>query len=260
MSLKTISGVGVLACATMLLAACGGSSGNPDRPAATTTSSGNSTSSSGNSASASSSTPSPSPTATPATAAQLKKIVLQPADLPGWKATPAEPDSPSDASDQAKLVACAGGKNTDADKLADVSSDDFALGDATVSSSASSYKSQSDLDADIALLHSPKLSTCYQNLAKSAMATSLPAGTTIDSVSVKVSPGPGTGPANVAGAGVATVMVRANGQQVPVYVSFAYITGPLIEAEVDTENVGTPVPPATVQALVTKVAERAANG
>jgi hypothetical protein len=40
----------------------------------------------------------------------------------------------------------------------------------------------------------------------------------------------------------------------------AFITGPLIEAEVDAENVGTPVPASVVNRLVATVATRAAKG
>ena len=39
----------------------------------------------------------------------------------------------------------------------------FTLGDANISSSAISYRSQSDLDADEATLHSPKLSPASSN-------------------------------------------------------------------------------------------------
>jgi hypothetical protein len=51
-----------------------------------------------------------------------------------------------------------------------------------------------------------------------------------------------------------------NGQQVRVYLTVAFITGPLIEAEVDAENVGTPVPATVVNPLVATVATRAPKG
>jgi len=201
-----------------------------------------------------------SPSATPATKAQLQTIVLQPADLPaGWKGTPYQAD-PNDAADQAALLACTGGKDTTADKVAEANSDDYNLDNATISSSANSFKSQSDIDADVATLHSPKLSSCYDQLLKKQLATALPAGATIKSASITITPGSGGGPANVAATGSGTIQISANGQIVPAYVNVAFITGPLIEAEVDAENVGTPVPPAVVSALVAKVAARAAQG
>lgn len=191
---------------------------------------------------------------------QLKKVVLRAADLPrGWKATPADPDSNDDSS-QAELMKCVGGKNTDNDQVATADSDDFVLGDATISSSASSYRSQSSLDSDVAVLKSPKLVPCYNKLLKKELTKALPEGASLGAVSVKFTPGPGSGPANVAGLGSATVAVTVGDQHVKVYINFAYLTGPLMEAEVDAENFGSPVPAAVFQAAVKAVADRAAAG
>jgi hypothetical protein len=189
---------------------------------------------------------------------QLKKIVLQAGDLPrSWKAGPAEQDSSGD-SGQAQLMKCVGAKNTDEDQVATADSDDYTLGDATISSSASSYKSQSDLDSDLALLKSPKLTPCYNKMLKQQLATALPNGAALGAVSVKFTPGPGSGPANVAGSGLATVSITVAGQHAKVYVNFVYLTGPLIEAEVDAESIGSPVPAAVLQSAVKAVADRAA--
>lgn len=198
--------------------------------------------------------------AKPASLSQLKKIVLLPADLPsGWKGAPYQPD-PNDAANNAALTKCIGARNTDSDKVAEAHSDDFALGDASISSSATSYRSQSDLDADVATLHSPKLSPCFGQMMKKQLAASLPAGSTVESASIKITPGSAGGPANVVATGSGTVKVQVNGQQVPVYLNVAFITGPLIEAEIDAENVGTPVPASVVNPLVATVATRAAKG
>jgi len=109
-------------------------------------------------------------------------------------------------------------------------------------------------------LHNPKFAPCDEQLAKKSLATALPAGAMIESASIKVTPGSAGGPANVAGTETGTIKVSVNGQQVPVYLTAAFITGPLIEAEVDTENAGAPVPASVVNALVATVATRAANG
>jgi len=209
----------------------------------------------------SSSTPATSASAaTPASLSQLKKVVLQPADLPsGWKGAPYQPD-PNDSASNAALVECVGARNTDSDKVAEAHSDDFALGNASISSSAASYRSQSDVDADVAMLDSPKLSPCFEQMMKKQLAASSPTGGTIKSVSVKITPGSAGGPANVVATGTGTIKVQVNGQQVPVYLTIDFITGPLIEAEVTTENVGTPVPPPVVNRLVATVATRAAQG
>ena len=109
-------------------------------------------------------------------------------------------------------------------------------------------------------MHNPKFARCYTQLVKKQIVTSLPAGATTASASIKIRLGSEGGPANVVGTETDTVEVSANGKQVPVYVTAAYITGPLIEAEVDTENVGSPVPASVVNALVATVATRAAKG
>jgi hypothetical protein len=198
--------------------------------------------------------------ATPASLSQLKKIVFQPADLPsGWKAAAYQPD-PNDSANNAALMKCVGARNTGSDKVAEAHSDNFALGNATISSSATSYRSQSDLVSDVATLHSPKLSPCFGQMVKKQLAASLPAGATTESASIKITPGSAGGPASVVATGTGTITVRVNGQQVPVYLSVAFITGPLIEAEVDAENVGTPVPASVVNRLVATVATRAVKG
>jgi len=245
---KRLVGVCAVGCGIAMLVACGSST---SKTAST---------SSGSRPASSSSTASTSSSAAPASLTQLKKIVLQPADLPrGWKGTPYRPD-PSDAAVQAAFVKCVGVRNTDPDTVAEANSEDFALGDADISSSAHSYRSQTDVDTDTASLRNPKYAPCDEQLAKKQLATSLPAGAMIESASVKITPGSAGGPANVVGTEAGTFKVSANGQQVPVYVTGVYITGPLIEAEVDTENVGSPVPASVVNALVATVAARAAEG
>jgi hypothetical protein len=210
---------------------------------------------------ASSSSPASTPSsATPASLSQLKKIVLQPADLPpGWKGTPYQPD-PTDAANQAALMKCVGARNTDPDRVAEADSDDFALGDANIHSSADSYRSQSDVDADTATLSNPNYTPCDEQLAKKSLATSAPPGGTIESVSIKLTPGSAGGPANVVGTETGTARVSVNGQQVPLCLTSVYITGPWIEAEVDAESAGAPVPASVVNALVATVANRAAKG
>ena len=185
---------------------------------------------------------------------------MQPADLPsGWKGAPYQP-GPNDSANNAAFVACVGVRNTESDKVAEAHSDNFAQGNASISSSATSYRLQSDLDADVAVLHSPKLSPCFEQLMKKQLAAALPAGGTVESASVKITPGSAGGPANVVGTGTGTIKVQVSGQQIPVYLTVAFIAGPLIQAEVDTENVGTPVPASVVNPLVAAVATRAVKG
>ena len=165
--------------------------------------------------------------------------MLRPGDLPAtWKGTPYTDDGGRNSNSE--LASCVGAKNTDVDQVATTNSDDYSLGNATISSSATSYRSQSDVESDLAILSSPKLTACYTSTAKKDLAGGMPAGTTVGKVSVKFTPGPGSGPSNVAGTGQAIIAVTANGQQVPVYDTFVYVTGPNLEVEIDAENVRHP--------------------
>jgi hypothetical protein len=71
-----------------------------------------------------------------------------------WTSTPYAAN-PRDTEDTGALVACVDGRNADAHKVAEVHSPDYALGAAGISSEATSYLSQNDLDADIADVRSP---------------------------------------------------------------------------------------------------------
>jgi hypothetical protein len=199
------------------------------------------------------------PGPTPAPASLLATVVIRRADLPGWAGTPFQ-DDPSAEQDQANLLRCTGGRDTDSDKVAEAHSQNFTLGQAGISSEAASYRNQSAVDSDVALLHNPKFPACYQALVKSGLSRNLPAGTTIRSAKVTVTPGPGSGPANVAGTATAVLAVNTAGGPVTVYADIAFITGPMLEAEVDTENVGSPVPAALRRTLIQAVAARAARG
>jgi hypothetical protein len=213
----------------------------------------------------SSSSPAASPSVSPASEAQLAKIVLQPADFPaGWQHTPYQSD-PGDAATEAAADAenakCLGVPNSNLDKVAEANSDDFAQGDAQISSSADSYRSQSAVDADIAGLHNSKASTCFEQQFTKLFASSgvLPAGATFESVSVKITPGSAAGPANVVATGTGTAKITVSGTPVVVYFSRAFIAGPLIEAGVDAFSPGTPVPASVMDPLVAAVANRAAH-
>jgi hypothetical protein len=202
------------------------------------------------------------PSASPASLGQFNGMVLRAADLPiGWEGTRYKAD-PSGAADQATVAKCIGVRNTDSDKVAEAHSQDFALGTASISSRATSYRSQSDLDDDVAMLRSPKFSSCTTQLVRKVFATSLPAGTTIESVGVKITPGSVGVPANVVATGACTglIKVRASRQRLLFFIIFAYIRGPLIEAEVDTSTIGAPVPASVTKSLVAMVASRVAEG
>lgn len=210
--------------------------------------------------SASVSAPASAPAPSPASPAQLELVVLHTTDLPaGWTGTPYVADQ-SSAANAAEMAACVGLPNSENDKAAEANSDSFALGDATISSSANSYRSQSDIDTDVAMLNSPKAAQCYEQLIKKTLATSLPAGATVDSASFTITPGAAGGPANVVATLTGTATISINGQKIEFYPTIAFITGKQLEAEVDAMNVGSPVPAATMSTIVAAVATRAAAG
>jgi hypothetical protein len=236
----------MLACVVSLLAGCGSSSSK----ATTSTAAGSLTPSS-------SSLTSAAPSVSPASESQLADIVLQPSDLPAeWTPTPYKAD-PGDTAAKAAVLRCVGAPSTASDKVAEVHSFDFALGDAGVSSWAGSYRSQSAVDANIAALLSSKASPCFEQRLKREITPQLPAGAAIESISIKIIPGSAGGPANVVATLVGTVKISVSGEHGVIYIRVAYITGPLIVAEVDAENVGAPVPASVMESSVAAVADRA---
>ncbi len=196
----------------------------------------------------------PGPPMTP----RLTAIALQPADLPaGWVGTAYVPD-PNSVAENAALVSCVGGRNTYTDETGDSNSPDYSLGNATISSDATSFRSQADVTNDVAIIKSPRCLACYQKEAAAQVTASLPTGATLDSASIAIVSGAGGGPSNVIGTGVGKVTVTIAGKVSVVYVNAAFIVGPLTEAEVDFTSLGAPVPASITGPLIAKVAARAA--
>jgi hypothetical protein len=201
-------------------------------------------------------TPTPSATGTPATAAHLATLVLQTGDVPTtWTAATDTPD-PDASAEQASLTSCVGARDTTADMVAQSNSDDFTMGDAEISSQASSYKSTDDITTDVGILTNPKIDSCYEALAKSQIA----AGPTVDSVTIAVTPGAAGGPSNVVATLTGTITITESGQMQTLYLNSAFITGPLIEAEVDFDSPDAAVPAVLQAQLVALVANRVAAG
>jgi hypothetical protein len=223
------------------------------------------------SATASASTPSASRTTpgaagsaaagVPATADQLSAVVLRAGDLPPeWTSTSSSNGGGSDqSSDGDAALACLGGVDTSADSVDEFDSPDFTLDDADISSDATSYASQASVDADTATLSSPKASGCFEQLLKTEVAATLPAGATISAATFVITPGPNGGPANVVAVGRGEFTIDSSGVAVNVYLAMGFITGPLLEAEVDFENPTQPIPAAMFASLLSTVAARAAT-
>ncbi|HET6151613.1 MAG TPA: hypothetical protein VFE15_01580 [Marmoricola sp.] len=254
MSVKGLLHVVVAATAALLIAGCGSSSPKAS-PA------GGDSTPSGSTSPTATLTSSPSASATtPADKAVLETMVLMRADLPAsWKASPYKAD-PDDAANAAEFSRCLGERNTDSDQVAEADSDYYDRGPAEISSSASSFTSQSDLDVDIATLHSPKMSSCFQKEISTVLLGSLPTGSKVDSASFKVVPGSAGFAANVAGTASGTVLLTVQGQRATIYLTSVFITGPLIESEIDFTNLGAPLPSSLTTPLIEKIATRTAAG
>ena len=202
----------------------------------------------------------------PATAAQLKAVVVQASEVPaGWQAAPPsddDSDDPDDAADSAQLAKCLDARDTSADILVNVDSAQFILGDATIDSSATSYRSQDSINSDVATLRNPKLSGCWTPVLRKAFesgltSTDVAVDATVDASSVRVELNPSGQPSNVAAIVDWTTKITAYGQKLPVYVRMVFIAGPLIEAEVTGANYGAPLPSSILNPLIAKVAARA---
>lgn len=200
-------------------------------------------SSSSKSTSADSSSPSDATTSSSSAAAaaptadQLKSYLLTDSDLPsGWTGTPHQTD-PSDAATQAAFESCLGGNSTQ-DQVAEADSSDYAMGEAQISSSATSYKSADDVKNDVAALTGPKVNSCFQDQVNTTLKKSLPAGATIDNSTITITPGSNGGPQNVVATGKGTITVTVQGQQTTVNLLVGFITGNQVEAEVDYVNPG----------------------
>lgn len=228
----------IIACSVLLLAGCGSSgsgSSNKATPKTTTTTS-----------------------AAPITLSTLQSIVLQTSDLPpGYKGSPYVADPTSKATD-AKMTKCLGVKDNSADKTGEANSQDFALRDVVISSKATGFKSQADVDSDVAALTGTKSSGCFKALFKEQVAMSLPPGSKVKSIDITIKPGNAGGPNNVVATGTGKIAVTVQGQTLELFVGAAFVTGRQIEAEIDFMNVGSPVPADVQSALIAKVASRTA--
>jgi hypothetical protein len=189
---------------------------------------------------------------------ELGSITLQPTDLPsGWQATKPDTDT-GDAVEQAQLVACTGGRNTghDAVRHSDTTYD---RGANEISSHAERIRTQADVVADVAILRSPKISSCYQEQGRRELGTSLSHGEKLTSFTFRFSPGTSDTARNVTAVGDGKAVFTVEGRAVVEYMDVAFITGPRLEAEVDFFGVGTPIDAALQHQLIATVAERAAT-
>lgn len=194
----------------------------------------------------------------PPSHARLAGVPVQQSDLPaGWQGS--APDHSGDAATSAQMDRCVGATKTTSDQVDTAYADDYTQGSATISSNAKAFKSQDDVARDTALLKSPKVDSCYEQVLRGLLEQQLPATATINNVSVHITPGSGGGPVNLEATGTATINLSAQGQQVSLFADLAFISGPLVEAQVSFQDVGRHVPEALQRQVIKAVAERAAR-
>ena len=188
----------------------------------------------------------------------LKAIVLQQSDLPtGWTGAAYQPD-PTDAKNKAQFAQCTGHRNTESDKVSEVHSDDYIPGRTALLAGdqlllgrrgGRGQGRDAELEGDQLL----------RAVGEARDPGRLPSGMKVERLSVQISKPSVGDPSNVIAWGDATVVVSQDGQQTTVYTAAAFIVGPLVEAEIDFTNVGSPIPASVRQQLATIVAERAAH-
>ncbi len=216
--------------------------------------------------------------------ARLQAVVLASADLPaGYTGHPSASTDSTRAETALNLAQCLGRRNIDVDLVAGVVSQDFSKGRTTIASSAKSYLFDDDVAAATASYSNPKFASCYQQLISAA---GLGAGA-IQNLAVKVTPGAGGGPANVAAiatitgtlgggaaAAVTTTTAAKTGKTTKTtrravtttvkgsgfIATIVFISGPRVTAELDFFGVGDEVPASVRADLIAKVAARAAKG
>ncbi|MDT7571925.1 MAG: hypothetical protein QOE05_2099 [Actinomycetota bacterium] len=234
--------------AVLTAAACGGSSGSGGSggPGATSSKAADS--------------PKPAPLTSPSTAAAAAKINLQAADLPGFKATPADDSSDDDAEEkkaEEELAKCVGATKVDAD--ATYSSDDFSKGESlpslTISSEVDFNTDAEVVKKDLAGFQSDKATSCLQKFVREALASATEGATLIAPTVTRLTP-PATGTDATFGFHMATG-VAAGGQKIPISFDILGLAKDRTEVTLLMVGAGTAVPEAQRDALFAKLAARA---
>ncbi|HEX3538929.1 MAG TPA: hypothetical protein VHT75_00675 [Acidimicrobiales bacterium] len=194
-------------------------------------------------------------TAAPLRAPQLQAIIVQPGDLPaGWKPVPVAPTSPH-AADNAPFSRCIGEMDASADRLARADNS-FATGAAVLTSTASTFASAADVQADTSAITSAKAPDCLTSVVRAQWSGVLPKGAALKSVSETVTPGAGGGPAAVVATVVGAIVFAASGRTLTVNSEVVYLAAGKLEAQVVFTNAAGPVSAALVTDVVEKVAAR----
>jgi hypothetical protein len=205
---------------------------------------------------------SPSTTSSsPSGTVTLEDIPLRRGDLPSdW--TGHRPSTGADTDDEKfddELFACVGATGSTADDVDHVDGLEFTNGAADISSGVNRFATQADVDKDIALITNPKFESCMEMVFRHVLVESAPSASSVGDVNFDVTPGSADDPANLVAVASGEVAISTGGQTIKLYLDFAFISGQLIEADIDFENVGAPIDAALENQLIATVAERAAK-
>ena len=189
--------------------------------------------------------------------ATLQKVVVQQSDLPsGWKGSPPSIEASQVGNVVSAVYTCIGGTTiNNKNEIEQVNGDDFTQGQNTISSSATSFKTQQEIDNRVKLLLDPKADACFTSTLKSTLGKVVP-GAKVASAQVHVVKGYPGAPSNVAASATAQLALSIAGQTEPIYLSAAFIKGTLLGATVEFLGVGSPIDASVQTKAVTDVANR----
>jgi hypothetical protein len=206
--------------------------------------------------------PSTPPVSAPATGTApsedaLNAVVVQQSDVPaGYTSAAPDASSDDDAANEAKVVQCVGSTDVNpTDRIEEVHSNDFAKDPQTVSSDATSYKSQAAVDALVAVIQNPKAQGCFDAFEREQVAS---LGGTVNSSNVTINAGSSGGPSNVVALLQGTVNVTIQGQKATVNVVEGFIEGRQLLATVSVVALNTAVDVNLFKQVGAAVANRAA--
>jgi hypothetical protein len=220
-----------------------------------------STSSPGFPSSSASGAPGSSTPATGApTAAALARIVVQRSDLPaGWTGKPVSSHGNTNTDLQDELLTCTGGHVDRSQQVAQVDGDDFAQGELTISSDATSFKSRAEVDNRTAIISGPKAGTCLNQIVRQQLQQQLPAGAQLNAVALALTGGSNGGPPNLVATEKGTITVTIDAQTVTVYLDAAFLRGNQVTASIEFEGIGQRVDANLQASVIAAVAARAAR-
>lgn len=186
----------------------------------------------------------------------LSAFVIRASDLPGgWTAHAVDQGRGTGSGSDSD---CAG-PDTSPDMVGDKGSPDFWHRDATISSEATKFRSENDVDTDVASLLDPKNRHCDAAGIGRDFLADAPKGSKLLSATSTVTPRSAGQPANLIATEKSVVRIQSPDELDTIYIDDAYIRGPRLEVFLDFVNFDAPVSPSLRAAVIAKVAARAAK-